>query len=172
MDLLWGPVVDHGAMYKAAIEQNKPLVVYINTKPREIPGTLGYFTGDFFGRKDAQILVGYPKGGTLYEMPLSSLETDKEIKKQIDKVMQSVKPKIPTPVSGPLHSHECPKCHTVWVHGHDKKGNEAAHTCPNCGLVNYAVHQTNVRQVPTTIQGLEFLAPRQNCPNGQCPYVR
>lgn len=31
------------------------------------------------------------------------------------------------------HEHECDTCGEKWQHGRDCIGNEAAHTCGNCG---------------------------------------
>ena len=35
------------------------------------------------------------------------------------------------------HEHECDKCFTIWSHGDDMAGNEAAHRCPNCGHLQW-----------------------------------
>lgn len=31
------------------------------------------------------------------------------------------------------HAHQCDHCGTIWRHGVSKRGNEAAHMCPECG---------------------------------------
>lgn len=31
------------------------------------------------------------------------------------------------------HRHHCAPCNTVWEHSDERRGDEAAHTCPGCG---------------------------------------
>jgi hypothetical protein len=31
------------------------------------------------------------------------------------------------------HRHKCPECECVWEHHNNAHGDEAAHTCPDCG---------------------------------------
>lgn len=187
----WAPLVDHSAMYKAAIEKNVPLVVFINTPPRTIPGTLSYWTADFFGRKDAQVLVGYPKGKHLLELPLKVGVTDEEIHRQIKKVTSAGRGEfaigkrtfVHKDAKG--HTHTCSHGHT-WDHTMDRN----SHNCPFCGEHATIVDSTK-KQVTVEVNGPVVRAPvvraveypisvesfyRRNrtadCPNGNCPYVR
>ena len=47
----------------------------------------------------------------------------------------------PAPIILPAgyHEHQCPACGTRWGHGEEKFGERAAHTCPNCGRVQWQV---------------------------------
>jgi len=189
----WAPVADHAAMYKAAVEKNIPLVVFINTPPRTIPGTLSYWTADFFGRKDAQVLVGYPKGKSLYELPLKVGTTDAEIQRQITKVTMAARGEfaigkrvfVLRPARG--HTHTCSHGHT-WDHTMDGK----SHVCPFCGEGTSVVSGKKNVTVEVTQQSIQAPVVREpvvrtqtisvesffrrartaDCPNGNCPYVR
>jgi predicted RNA-binding Zn-ribbon protein involved in translation (DUF1610 family) len=35
------------------------------------------------------------------------------------------------------HEHECESCKTVWRHGAESAGNAEAHSCPNCGQMQW-----------------------------------
>jgi predicted nucleic acid-binding Zn-ribbon protein len=37
-----------------------------------------------------------------------------------------------------LHKHKCPECGYIWEHGEECGGNEAAHTCSQCGCNVFA----------------------------------
>lgn len=182
----WAPVVDHAAIYKQAVQQKIALVVFINTPPKQIPNTLSYWTADFFGRKEAQVLVGYPKGNTLYELPMKVGSTEQDIQKQIDKVMRAARGdlaignRVFTLRAADGHTHTCSQKHT-WDHKLTK-----SHNCPYCGeyvaivdsdkkLVTVEVPTTTspqVRAAPTDIFQFVRKVNRADCPNGNCPYVR
>lgn len=55
------------------------------------------------------------------------------------------------PVS--MHAHICTVCRdagkqVVWVHGDDKKGDETAHKCPECGTLNWKQFLVEPHRVP------------------------
>lgn len=187
----WAPIADHAAMYKAAVEKNIPLVVFINTPPRTIPGTLGYWTANFFGRTEPQVLVGYPKGKTLMELPLKVDATNEEIQRQIKKVTQAARGEFAignrtfTYREASGHTHTCSHGHT-WDHKLNK-----SHNCPYCGEYVTVVDTVKKRvtvevpQAPTirspVIRSVEqpvsfetfiLRRARTDCPNGNCPYAR
>lgn len=38
------------------------------------------------------------------------------------------------------HAHLCFRCGTIWRHSDAKRGNLAAHSCPNCGELEWQQH--------------------------------
>lgn len=70
------------------------------------------------------------------------------------------------------HTHTCDKCGTTWDHQANP-----THVCQTCGR-QQLVQDRSPRMV-TVIQSATYPAPvqriiqqQQNCPNGNCPYVR
>lgn len=70
-------------------------------------------------------------------------------------VVKSVLPEKKVSISGlkKIHSHRCQACNVTWSHTDASYGNRTAHSCPNCGRVEWDI------VVPTT----------NSCPGGVCP---
>ena len=79
----------------------------------------------------------------------------------IYKVAEERKSSVPSNSSATFHAHKCPFDGTVWSHTDASFGNQAAHTCPKCGRVQWIVSAAAVKQ-----------APKAACPNGVCPLQR
>ena len=39
-----------------------------------------------------------------------------------------------------MHKHCCPNCNHIWEHSDANFGNRDAHTCSDCGTVNFYKH--------------------------------
>ena len=76
-------VPNHATLYKQAVKENKPLVIFINEKSRVISGMITYETPEFYLYKG--VLVGVPVNGILYNVELPSKTSDIEIANAISK---------------------------------------------------------------------------------------
>ena len=60
------------------------------------------------------------------------------------------------------HSHRCSTCGTTWTHGDEMNGNRAAHTCPNCGHLEWQIYQ---RGPAVQIKASQYFSTP--CPGGR-----
>jgi predicted RNA-binding Zn-ribbon protein involved in translation (DUF1610 family) len=58
-------------------------------------------------------------------------------------VAQPVQQATQAPLA-PYHSHRCSSCGTIWSHTDASYGDRAAHSCPQCGKVQWQIYQRNV----------------------------
>lgn len=110
-----------------ATKHRCPLVVFVNTAPRSVPGAV-CCRDDGKDDKRPRIVVWTPYGGS---EELSAKVSDADIQESIGRCSHAK-----LAVSG-LHSHRCGMCGTVWSHGSESYGSVAAHQCPKCGCQSW-----------------------------------
>lgn len=150
-----GKEADYSACLKLCEADHKPIVVFVGVPKRTITGCR-VLRCDEFGAP--AIIVGVWNGIILDRHDLSCHATDAEI--------LAVRPTTAHAAIVGEHSHRCSRCGTEWSHGADSYGSVAAHSCPSCGAVTWAVaHQGPARNATPAPQLLSMAdSPVFNCP--------